>query len=197
MSGSGESVAEYAVYGRRRAVPLLYLGIELFAPFSRDPVIARLPIVLAHAPLGANPAAAQHRLQRRIERPLVHVEDVARDLAEPEREPPAVHRLFAEQLESEHFEGPAHDFGARSESGFSRHGPLDYQKGKMVGQGGTTNRADARRRDCQTARLPEGATAEARNGQRRRETQSRTAQQILRRLAFLVVATFGNRAVRH
>src|SRR5678815_1158556 len=48
-----------------------------------------------------------------------------------------------------------------------------------------TNGAGAETRRCRTARLPEDATAEARTGQRRRETQSRTAQQLLRRSAFL------------
>src|SRR5512142_328452 len=115
MSRSREGVAEYAVHGRRSAVPLRDLGVELLSSFGGDAVVPRAAVVLARAPLGANPAAPQHGLQRRVERSLVDVEDIARDLAKLERESPAMHGFFAEQLEGEHLEGAAHDFGARRE----------------------------------------------------------------------------------
>src|SRR3954469_7432571 len=134
MSGSGKGVAQYAVDRGRRSVPLVDLGVELLAALRGDAVVPRPAVVLARAPLGTDPAAPQHRLKRRVQGTLIDVEDVARDLAQPEGEPPAVHRLFAQQLEGEHLEGAAHDFGARPRSGFSRHRLLDYQKEQKVGK---------------------------------------------------------------
>ena len=93
-----EGGAKHAVDGGRAALPFRDLGAELSAPFGGDAVVACAPIVLAGAPFGADPSAAQHRLQRWIERPLVDVEDVVRDLAQPEREPPSVHGLGARSL---------------------------------------------------------------------------------------------------
>src|SRR5579884_873422 len=99
MSGSRGGVPEHAIHGSGRALPLLDLALQPASTFGRDAIVARPPIVLARTPFGANPAAAQHGLQRRIERSLVDVEHVARDLAQPEREPPAVHGLDAEDFE--------------------------------------------------------------------------------------------------
>src|SRR5262245_38704331 len=130
MSGSTQCVPKHAVDGRRSAIPLFDLDAELFASFGGDPVVPRAAVVLAGTPLGADPAAAQHRLEGGVEGPLIDVEDVARDLAQLEGESPSVHRLFAQQLEREHLEGAAHDFGARLRSGFGRHTLLDNQKEK-------------------------------------------------------------------
>src|SRR5205823_374911 len=82
MSSPLEGVAEHAVHGTGRPCPLLDLGVELAHAFARNHVIAGAAVVLARAPLGAYPAAAKHFLERRIERALVDVEDVARDLPE-------------------------------------------------------------------------------------------------------------------
>src|SRR5262245_49247346 len=112
MSASQVGVTKHAIDGTRRPVPLLDLGAELFAAFSCDAVIAGPAVVLAGAPFGANPTTAHHRLKGWIQRSLVDVEDVSRDLAQAERNAPAVHRSLAEEREREHLECAPHDFGA-------------------------------------------------------------------------------------
>src|SRR5262249_12594846 len=135
MSGSLEGVPKHAIDGRRRPVPFLDLYIELSSSLGRGAVVPRAAVVLARPPFGADPSAPQHRLERGVEGSLVDVEDVARDLAQLERESPPVHGFLAEQLEREHFEGAADYFGAGLGAKVGGHGPLDYQKGKMVERG--------------------------------------------------------------
>src|SRR5919109_5465613 len=113
MSSSLIGVAQDAVHRRRGALPFVDLGLELSAAFGGDAVVARAAVVLARPPFRANPAAAQHRLEGGVDRALIDVEDVARDLAQPEREAPAVHRLDGQQLEGEHLERATEPFRAR------------------------------------------------------------------------------------
>jgi hypothetical protein len=93
-------------------LPLDPLGLELPLPLAGELVVAGSAVVVGRAPLGADPAPAQHPLERRVERALVDLEDVAGDLAEPERDPPAVHGLEGERLEDEHLERSLEEFGA-------------------------------------------------------------------------------------
>src|SRR5205823_661528 len=86
-----EGEAEHAVDGARRALPVGDLTLELLETLAGDRVIPRTAIVVAGAPFGADPSAAEHPLQGRIERTLVDVEDVAGDLAKTDRESPPVH----------------------------------------------------------------------------------------------------------
>jgi hypothetical protein len=44
-------------------------------------------------------------VERRIERPIADLENVARDLAEPDADGPAVQRLEGEDLEDQKIEG--------------------------------------------------------------------------------------------
>src|SRR5215475_11232137 len=97
MSASRVSETKHAIDGTRRPIPLVDLGAELLPPFRRDAVVPGAAVVLADAPLGANPAAAHHRLEGWVQRSLVDVEDVSRDLAQAEGNAPAVHGFFAEQ----------------------------------------------------------------------------------------------------
>src|SRR3954468_7836872 len=98
-SSSLEGEAEDAVDGARRALPLRDLRPELPASLARQLVVAGTPVVLARAPLRADPPAPEHALQGRVERPLVDVELLARDLPQPVAEPPPVHRLEGQRLE--------------------------------------------------------------------------------------------------
>src|SRR5215467_6383970 len=141
MSGSEvsvASVAKHAIDGRRSAVPLLDLRAELLATFGRDTVIARAAIVLARAPLGADPPAAHHGLEGRVERTLIDVEDVLGDLAQLEGESPAVHGLLAQEREGEHLERAPHDLGAGPRAKIGGHALLDNQKEKRVGRSAET-----------------------------------------------------------
>src|SRR5436189_4601863 len=111
-SGSKVCVTKNAIHGGRRPTPLVHLGVELLAPLGGNSVVARAPVVLARAPFGFDPSAPDHRLEGRVERALVDVEDVAGDLAELEGQSPAVHGLRAEEFEREHLERAANDLGA-------------------------------------------------------------------------------------
>src|SRR5262245_14926480 len=131
MSASQVGVTKHAIDGTRRPIPLLDLGAELFAAFGCDVVVPGTAVVLAGAPLGADPSARDRRLEGRVLRPLVDIEDVSRDLAQPEGDAPAVHGLVAEEREREHLERAPHDFGA-GPGAVGRHVPLDSQKEKIV-----------------------------------------------------------------
>src|SRR5690348_9665987 len=132
ISSPLQGVAEHAVDGARRSLPIGNLGLELPSSLSRDGVVPRAAIVFRRAPLGANPTASQHSLQGGVERALIDVEDVVGDLAESERETPPVHRLSGEELEGQHLEGPLEHLGALVWSSVGSHAPLDGQKEKMV-----------------------------------------------------------------
>src|SRR5215208_2733869 len=121
MSSPFKGVAKHAVHGTGRALPFLDLGLELPPALARDRVVPRAPVVLARAPLGANPSAPQHSLERWIERTLVDVEDVARDLTQLERQPPSMHGLTRQQRERQHLEGALEHLGARVGSGIGSH----------------------------------------------------------------------------
>src|SRR3954470_3978576 len=133
MSSPLKGKAKHAVHGTRGPLPVGDLGLELLLSFARDEVVARAAVVLARAPLGTNPSPAQHALECGIEGPLIHVEDLARDLPQAQREPPAVHRLGGEQLERQHLESPLKDLGALVRLASGCHGsPLDGQKEERV-----------------------------------------------------------------
>src|SRR5512132_3057161 len=76
-SASLQGKAEDAVDGAGRAVPVGHQRGELAPALGRELVVPGAAVVLARAPRGADPPAAHHPLERRVERPLVDVEDVA------------------------------------------------------------------------------------------------------------------------
>jgi hypothetical protein len=89
---------------RGAARPVRRLDLELPAALARQLVVPRAPRVLRLTPLGVEPAGALEPLQRREERPRVHLEHPARHLLDPPRDAEAVHRLEADRLEDEHVE---------------------------------------------------------------------------------------------
>ena len=80
------------------------LGAQALAAGGRELVVAGAPVVLARAPLGAEPAASFHALQRLIERAVVDAERAVRALLEPGRDGVAVHGAPAERFENEEVE---------------------------------------------------------------------------------------------
>src|SRR5215212_1344726 len=50
-------------------------------------------------------------MQRRVERPLLHLQHLARDLLDPLRDRPAMRRLEREGLQDQEIEGALHEIG--------------------------------------------------------------------------------------
>ena len=61
--------------------------------------------------VAVDPTALLQALERGIERPLIHVEDAARELLNARADSPAVHRLEGERLEDEKVERAPKDVG--------------------------------------------------------------------------------------
>src|SRR5690349_17550064 len=111
-SASLECETQHAIHRARRPLPFRHFGVELPLALARDRVEPRPPIVVRDAPFGPDPAATLHALQRGIEGTLVDVENVARDLTEPDGESPSVHWLDGQELEREHLEGALEHLGS-------------------------------------------------------------------------------------
>src|ERR1041384_4255456 len=116
-SPSTQSEREHGIPGRRRVSPWGDLGLELPVSFPGDAVVARAPVVLTGPPLGLDPAAAEHLLERGIEGALVDVEDVAGDLPQSKRQLPPVRGLDGQQLERQHLERAGDDLRGAGEFG--------------------------------------------------------------------------------
>src|SRR5438270_2497491 len=82
---------------------------ELPLPGFRQLVELCLPVVFRRSPLRVDPAAILEAVERRIERALIDLQHVARDLLDPLRDAPAVHRLERERLENQHVERALQD----------------------------------------------------------------------------------------
>src|SRR5690348_13650696 len=79
MSGSFRAAQE-APHERGHAFPTLGLRQQLFASRARQRVKLRLAVILRSAPFGSNPAALLEAQQGGIERALVKLEQVFRNL---------------------------------------------------------------------------------------------------------------------
>ena len=84
--------------------PVLALFDELALAVAREPVVLGLTVVLRRVPFRIDPALLLQAMERRVERPLVDPQDVARDLLDALRDAPAVHRLERQRLQDEHVE---------------------------------------------------------------------------------------------
>ena len=98
------SALENQLDGVNGAVPIASLSCEALFAGARDDVVLRPAIVVGCAPLGGNPAALLEALEHRVERALVDVKRVARELLDALTDAPAVHRLQGQGLEHEHLE---------------------------------------------------------------------------------------------
>src|SRR5437868_4113661 len=93
----------------RKPPPARRLVRELSFTGAREMVELRLAIVLRCPPLGGDPASILEAMQRGVERALVHLQDIARDLLNPLGYPPAVHGLKGERFQDEHVERALED----------------------------------------------------------------------------------------
>ncbi len=82
-------------------------------PAGGDGVVAGPLVVGRLPPLGLDPALLPHPLERRIERPLLHLEHLARHPVEVLRDAVAVHGLHGQRLEDEHVEQPREQLALR------------------------------------------------------------------------------------
>src|SRR5688572_11955140 len=98
-------------HGHRDPPPLLGLGLELLPAGPAQPVVLRAPPVLGLAPGRLQPACLLHAVQRREERPRLHLEGAAGDLLEPARDAEPVHLAERERLQDQQVEGPLEQRG--------------------------------------------------------------------------------------
>jgi hypothetical protein len=78
--------------------------LELFLPGLCKGVVLRAAVLLGHAPLRLDPPLIFEALQRRVERPLLDQQDVARQLTDTARDRPAVQRFEGQRLEDQQVE---------------------------------------------------------------------------------------------
>src|SRR5687767_6135187 len=79
---------------------------ELASSRGRERIEPGTPVVLRRSPLGVDPSALLEAAQGGVQRALVHRENVARDLLDYLRDPPAVHAFMAQHAQDEEVERP-------------------------------------------------------------------------------------------
>src|SRR5439155_11625636 len=102
------------------------LLLEPPAARRRQSVESSAPVSLGHAPIGGDPALALQSLERRIERTLVDLQNVLRQLLDPLRDRPPVQLLGGDGAHDQQVER------ALNEIGRPGHGDLVYLQEKMV-----------------------------------------------------------------
>src|SRR5262249_5081230 len=93
--------ADDARDGGGQAAPRLFLGAELVPAARGQLVVLRAAIVLRGAPAGLDPAAALEAMQRRVQRPLLNAQRLARALLDALGDGPAVLRLERERVQDQ------------------------------------------------------------------------------------------------
>jgi hypothetical protein len=76
---------------------------------AREGVILGAAILLGHAPGCLDPALVFEPMESRIERALLDLQDVARQLLDPFREGPAMLRLELQRFQNEEVERPLNE----------------------------------------------------------------------------------------
>src|SRR6185437_6985035 len=103
---------EHLVDNGGQSTPGIGFGLQLLSAPASEFVIAGAAVVLADGPLGTQPAAALQTMQGRIQRALLHLDGIARDLLQTFRNGPAVQRLEGERLQNEQIESSLGQFQA-------------------------------------------------------------------------------------
>src|ERR1019366_9297589 len=96
--------AQHQADCRRQALPVDAFVLELRSPGPREAVELRLAPGLGLAPLGPQPAAFFEAMQRWIQRALLHLQHVLRDLLQPLSDGVAVDRPQRGDLEDQQIE---------------------------------------------------------------------------------------------
>src|SRR5262245_43899982 len=106
--------AHHAGDGCREPIPVGALLLELPAPEARQRIEARVAAGVGRRPRRAEPAALLEAMQRRIERPLLHLHDVAGHLLQPPRDRVAVDRTERDDFQDQHVERALQEVGFRA-----------------------------------------------------------------------------------
>src|SRR4051812_23675894 len=85
----------------REPLPRCGFLFELLTPGASQRVVLRAALLLGDAPLRADPPLMLEPLQRRIQGPLLHQQDVVGELPDARGDRPPVHRLEGQRLENE------------------------------------------------------------------------------------------------
>src|SRR5581483_9508606 len=97
----------------RHALPRLPFFSEPRASRRRQRVVAGAPIVLRRVPRRADEALALEAVERGIERPLPHLEEMLRAVLEPLGDAPAMHGAELQRFQDEHVERALEQLVAR------------------------------------------------------------------------------------
>src|SRR5690349_9107960 len=112
----------------REPPPGLLLGNHLLPPRRRQLVELRPPTLRRRSPLRCHPPTILQPIQRWVERPLIHLQHVTRQLADPLRNPPPVQRRHEETLEDQQVQRSLKKIGAighgRRRQGPGTHGAI-------------------------------------------------------------------------
>jgi hypothetical protein len=92
---------EHQADAARQALPCGFFVSQPLLSGLGQAIKTRAPIVFGRAPICRDPALPLQALQRRVQRPLLDLEDVVRELTDPLRDRPAVERLERDGLEDE------------------------------------------------------------------------------------------------
>src|SRR6266540_631538 len=76
----------------RQPIPVLALLVELFSSYPRERVEPGVAAGIGRRPLGAHPPALLETMEGRVQRALLHLQDVARHLLQPLGDGVAVRR---------------------------------------------------------------------------------------------------------
>src|SRR5690348_1711543 len=98
--------SEDAPDGRHQPAPLAGLRSELPASLAGKRVETRLPIVLADAPLGLDPALIFEPLQSRIKRPMVDQQRILRSMPDGAGDPLPMLRPEHQRPQNQQVERP-------------------------------------------------------------------------------------------
>src|ERR1051326_2807213 len=96
--------AHHEVDRARQPVPVRELGVEAPAARRGQRVELRLAPAVGRAPLGFDPPLLLERVERRVERSLLHLQLVFRDLLDALRDRPAMLRLERDDFQNEEVE---------------------------------------------------------------------------------------------
>jgi hypothetical protein len=86
---------------RGKTFPIGFFFTEVFSTGGGKRIVFGAAIIFRFAPFGANPSLMLETMQRRIKSTLVHLQNVAGDLANSLGDGPAVHRTERDGLEDQ------------------------------------------------------------------------------------------------
>src|SRR5947209_2801144 len=105
---------------RRQAAPVGGFLLEMPAAGPRERVELRAAVVLARLPLRGDPPLLLQLVQRRIQRPVADLENVARDLFQALADRPPVQRFERDDFQDQQVQGALDEIGRFAHSQLPR-----------------------------------------------------------------------------